>query len=67
MAVVTRSDRNGQRQLQTVHVAITKEKLKVIRAMAELAHRSLNAQVAWLVDDALGRMFPSKHGGNHVG
>jgi hypothetical protein len=36
-----------------VHVSIPKAKLKRIRAMAELDHRSLSAQVAWLVDRAL--------------
>lgn len=47
---VTKADKNGQEKTQTVHVALRKTLVQRLKAMAALNRRSLNAQVALLVE-----------------
>lgn len=50
---MTKVDKNGQVNTQTVHVAFDKATVRQIKTMAELACRSLSAQVAWMVRQQL--------------
>jgi hypothetical protein len=55
----TQSNTNRQDQIQTVHVALRKTLVQKIKATAMLNRRSLNAQVAMLVEQAFAKENPN--------